>query len=258
MTNPTNTTLDIVPHADALDAATETTTNRTPVRTKAKQFAKLLVKEAPNYNYLRELFRHIRKELEVTPDHQPKILPYVPTEEEIKKYYAVVWQSRNIQNVIITKTLLYTGARVSELVRILISDIDFDCCQIRINQCKGKKDRIVPFPESFKEILALHTQSVMQKGGKYLFESSWKKPYTDRGIRKILAVYSKAAGMKHSISPHKFRHFLFTWLKKQGIEDGLIQPYSGHESRQSLEIYSKLSIGDAQKTYENVIGKFPV
>lgn len=49
-----------------------------------------------------------------------------------------------------------------------------------------------------------------------------------------------------------------SWLKKQGIEDGLIQPYSGHESRQSLEIYSKLSIGDDQKNYENVIGKFPV
>ena len=77
-------------------------------------------------------------------------------------------------------------------------------------------------------------------------------------IRKILAIYSKAAGMKHSISPHKFRHFLFTWLKKQGIEDALIQPYSGHETRQSLEIYSKLSIGDAQSSYENVIGKFLV
>jgi integrase/recombinase XerD len=73
-----------------------------------------------------------------------------------------------------------------------------------------------------------------------------------------LAIYSKAAGMKHSISPHKFRHFLFTWLKKQGIEDTLIQPYSGHESRQSLEIYSKLSIGDSQESYENVITKFPV
>ncbi len=82
--------------------------------------------------------------------------------------------------------------------------------------------------------------------------------YTDRGIRKILAVYSKEAGMKHSISPHKLRHFLFTWLKKQGIEDALIQPFSGHESRKSLEVYSKLSIGDAQESYENAISKFPV
>jgi len=194
---------------------------RTPIREKAKQFAKLLTKENPDYNYLRELFRHVRFELGIEPGKQPKGLPYVPTEEEVKKYYAVVWQSRNMQNVIITKTLLYTG-------------------------------------ESFKEILAIHAQSITKKGGKYLFESSWKKPYTDRGIRKILAIYSKAAGMKHSISPHKFRHFLFTWLKKQGIEDALIQPYSGHESRQSLEIYSKLSIGDAQESYENVIEKFPV
>lgn len=231
---------------------------RTPVREKAKQVAKLLIKENPDYNYLRELFRHIRFELEIVPGKKPKALPYVPTEEEVKKYYTVVWQSRNMQNVIIIKTLLYTGVRVSELVRILLSDVDFDRCQIRINQGKGKKDRIVPFPESFKEVLALHAQSVTQKGGKYLFESSWKKSYTDRGIRKILAIYSKEAGMKHSISPHKFRHFLFTWLKKQGIEDALIQPYSGHESRQSLEIYSKLSIGDAQEIYENVIAKFPV
>jgi integrase/recombinase XerD len=73
-----------------------------------------------------------------------------------------------------------------------------------------------------------------------------------------LEQYTKEAGMEHSISPHKLRHFLFTWLKKQGVEDALIQPYSGHESRKSLEIYSKLSIGDAQEEYENIIGKFPV
>ncbi len=113
-------------------------------------------------------------------------------------------------------------------------------------------------PNTFKEILAIHADSIQNKGGNYLFESSWKKPYTDRGIRKILAQYTQAAGMDHSISPHKLRHFLFTWLKKQRIEDALIQPYSGHESRQSLEIYSKLSIGDAQKEYDTVIGKFPV
>jgi integrase/recombinase XerD len=231
---------------------------RTPVRKKAKQFAKLLVKDYPDYNYLRELFRHLRSELKIIPVKKSSKLPYVPTEEEMRKYYQAVWQSRKMKNVTLVKTLLYTGVRVSELVRILIEDVDLDRCQIRINQGKGKKDRIVPFPESFKEVLGIHTQRLTQKGGKYLFESSWKKPYTDRGIRKILESYSKEAGMKHSISPHKFRHFLFTWLKKQGIEDALIQPYSGHESRQSLEIYSKLSIGEAQESYKNVIDKFPV
>ena len=67
-----------------------------------------------------------------------------------------------------------------------------------------------------------------------------KKKYTDRGIRKILAKYSEEAGLTQNLSPHKLRHFLLTWLKKQGIDDALIQPYSGHESRKSLEVYSKL------------------
>lgn len=231
---------------------------RTPVRQKAKQFVKSLRQEYPDYNYLRELFRHLRRELEIEIVRKAKKLPYVPTEEEIKKYYEMAWQSRNMNHVVLIKTLLYTGVRVSELVNIRLNEIDMDRCQIRITEGKGKKDRIVPFPINFKEALAIHASSMVKKGAKYLFESSWKKPYTARGIRKILAGYTKDAGIKESISPHKLRHFLFTWLKKQGIEDALIQPYSGHESRQSLEIYSKLSIADAQKEYENVIKKFPV
>src|SRR5438874_12245617 len=77
-------------------------------------------------------------------------------------------------------------------------------------------------------------------------------------VRKMLARYAKAAGITRSVSPHKWRHFLFTWLKKQGIDDALIQPYSGHESRQSLEIYSKLSLADAQQEYDQVMGRFPI
>lgn len=231
---------------------------RTPVRQKAKQLAKYLKKELPDYDYLRQLFRHLRKELSVEVIRESKKLPYVPTEEEIRKYYEAVWKSRNMMHVILIKTLIYTGVRVSELVNIKMNEIDFDRCQIRITQGKGKKDRMVPFPNSFKEVLATQVSAIKRSGGKYLFESSLKKPYTDRGIRKILAHYTQTAGMEYSISPHKLRHFLFTWLKKQGIDDALIQPYSGHENRQSLEIYSKLSIGDAQEEYDNVIKKFPV
>ena len=45
---------------------------------------------------------------------------------------------------------------------------------------------------------------------------------------------------------------------QQGIDDALIQPYSGHASRQSLEISSRLAIGEAQEAYEAVIRRFPV
>ena len=58
--------------------------------------------------------------------------------------------------------------------------------------------------------------------------------------------------------PHRLRHFLFTWLKTQGIDDALIQPYSGHDSRQSLEIYSRVDLAAAQQAYDQTIGRFPV
>jgi integrase/recombinase XerD len=232
--------------------------SRTPPSKMAKQLTKYLRPQRPNYNYLRDLFRHLRKELDVPVTTNPKRLPVIPTEEEIKKYYETVWQAKNIEHMVMIKILLYTGMRVSELIKVKINDVDFEGCQIRINQGKGRKDRVVPFPAPFREILSMYVMQIQKKKAAYLFESSWKKAYSDRGIRKILTRYTQAAGIESSVSPHKLRHFLLTWLKKQGIDDALIQPYSGHESRQSLEIYSRLSIKEAQQEYNENIGKFPV
>ena len=104
----------------------------------------------------------------------------------------------------------------------------------------------------------MHADKMSRNNAKYLFESSWKSKYTDRGIRKILSKYAEEAGIKRNISPHRLRHFLLTWLKKQGIDDSFIQPYSGHSTRQSLEVYSKLSINEAQEKYNQVINQFPL
>lgn len=160
--------------------------------------------------------------------------------------------------MVIIKTFLYSGVRVSELVSIRLEDVDFERDQIRINDGKGGKDRIVPFPSSFREMLAMHAEAMKQQGAKYLFESGRKTKYTDRGIRKMIARYAQVAGIERPISPHRLRHFLLTWLKKQGIDDALIQPYSGHQSRKSLEVYSKLALTDAQAAYDDVINRFPI
>ena len=227
-------------------------------RKKAKELAKYLREERPDYHYLKAVFRHLRNELNIEVERNSKALPEVPTEEELKKFYDVVWKARNTQDLLIIKILLYTGARVSELVSMKLADVDLDLCQIRIRQGKGGKDRVVPFPDHFKETVAQHMAAMKDKGASFLFESSWKKPYSDRGIRKMLERYAEDAGLEKSFSPHKMRHFLFSWLKKQGIEDALIQPYSGHASRKSLEVYSRLSLSVAQDEYNIAIKKFPV
>jgi integrase/recombinase XerD len=232
--------------------------HRTPAQRKARQLAKYLRAERPDYTYLKEIFRHLRDELDIQASTGPTKLPYVPTEAEIRRYYQTVWTARRTGDIVLIKTLLYTGVRVAELVAIRISEVDLDACRIRITHGKGGKDRYVPFPTAFKETLALHIDTARTKGAVFLFESSWKKPYSTRGVRAMLARYATQAGLEHTMPPHRLRHFLFTWLKTQGIDDALIQPYSGHDSRTSLEIYSKITLADAQDTYNQIIDQFPV
>ncbi len=235
-----------------------TTFTRTPARKKAKQLAKYLRKERPDYEYLRQVVRYLRQELDIEAVTRPKKLPKVPTETELRKFYQVVWKTRKSQDLIIIKTFLYTGIRVSELVNLQITDVDLDECRLRVNKGKGGKDRVVPFPAGFQEILALHIDKIKTRDAKYLFESSWQRPYTDRGIRKMMRRYADQAGLERAITPHQLRHFLLTWLKKQGVDDALIQPYSGHTSRKSLEVYSFLALSDAQEKYNEVMENFPL
>ncbi len=236
----------------------QATLKRTPAKRKARQLAKHLRAERPDYAYLKEVFRHLRDELDVEVAREPKRLPYVPTEAEVRRYYETVWKERRGGDIVLIKTLLYTGVRVAELVAIRLDDVDLDTCRIRINLGKGAKDRVVPFPPTFRETLNLHIGSQRSKGAAFLFESSWKKPYSTRGVRALLARYADKAGLEHNMPPHRLRHFLFTWLKTQGLDDALIQPYSGHASRKSLEIYSRLSLADAQDSYDQAIRRFPV
>jgi integrase len=102
---------------------------RTPARRKARQLATTLRRERPDYAYLKELFRQLRVELGIVVPRTPKRLPYVPSEDEIRRYYETVWKTRKLADLVLIKTLLYTGVRVSELVAIRLDDVDFDRCQ---------------------------------------------------------------------------------------------------------------------------------
>lgn len=231
---------------------------RTPPKKKAKEVAKLLRTEQPDYPYLKSVFRALREELEIAVPRKEARLPEIPTEAEMRRFYQAVWNCRNFADMVLIKTLFYTGVRVSELITIRLDEVDVERCQIRVTLGKGSKDRHVPFPRSFRELLALHMSQMRAKGAIYLFESVRKRKYTDRGVRKMLTRYAAQAGITRSMSPHKWRHFLFTWLKKEGIDDALIQPYSGHATRQSLEIYSRLSLADAQPVYNQAMEHFPI
>ena len=72
-------------------------TRRTPPKQMARQLARQLRGERPDYDYLKQVFRCLRAELEVEIPRAPKRLPYVPSEEQIRRYYQAVWEFAQLQ-----------------------------------------------------------------------------------------------------------------------------------------------------------------
>jgi len=240
-------------------------TNKIPAKEftvpeRAKQIAKIIQIDKPDYYYLKELFRGLRREFNIKRQSEPKRLPYVPSKEEIKRYYDIVWNNQNTKHMIIVKLLLYTGIKISELVKIKIDDVKLQKYVIHIKKDDNdEKVRMVPFYSNFKQSLSEYIKEIQSKNKKeYLFESNWGKPFSPQGIRSILSNYSKLAQMKNNVTPGKLRHFLLLWMKEKNIDDDLIQYYSGNESKEALKIYDKLKNYSNKEDHNKLMKSFPI
>src|SRR5262249_52114290 len=74
------------------------------------------------------------------------------------------------------KLLFFTAVRVSELVSIKVKDVNFDQCKIFIAEGKGRKDRYILFPKSFRLVLQSHLRA--NPKNRYLFETTRYTPFT--------------------------------------------------------------------------------
>jgi integrase len=64
----------------------------------------------------------------------------VSSDEQIRCYYRAAWESHNFGDMALITTLLYTGVRVSESVKIRLVDVDLDRCQSKVVQGKGPQE----------------------------------------------------------------------------------------------------------------------
>ena len=180
----------------------------------------------------------------------PKIgrkLPDILSVEEIDKLISNLDLSKpeGQRNKAILETLYSCGLRVSELVDLKISNLNFKLGYIKVTG-KGNKERLVPIsPRAMKEI-------------KYYFENRRKLKKiekTDENIlfltrngRKISRIMifniikgvTEKSGLKKNISPHTFRHSFATHLIDGGADLRAVQEMLGHESITTTEIYTHL------------------
>ena len=73
----------------------------------------------------------------------------------MKKFYEVIDQTGDLQHQIMLR-LLFSAGRVSELATIKVEDVDMDASKIFVELGKGRKDRYILFPDSFKLTLKSH------------------------------------------------------------------------------------------------------
>lgn len=109
----------------------------------------------------------------------------------LKRFFQVIEECGNVQHEIMLKLLFYTAVRVSELVRIQVSDLDLDGFRIFIDQGKGSRDRYILFPASFRLVLKSHLQASPQN--RYLFETRRCGPFTPRRVQQIVQKYRQRA-----------------------------------------------------------------
>ena len=157
------------------------------------------------------------------------------TFEEVKRLIDGV---SNIKHKLIIKMLYGCGLRVSEVINLKKSDLNFDESLIHIRLAKGRKDRFVKIPDSIKEELENYSKFgesevlfLSQRGGKLSTST----------IQKIIKNFSKKAGLKKNISPHTLRHSFATHLLETGIDLKIIQKLLGHSDIRTTQIYLHIS-----------------
>jgi len=164
-------------------------------------------------------------------------LPEVLNQEEIKQLLKCII---NIKHRALVMLAYSSGMRLSEIVGLKIKDLDSVQMQIRVQQGKGKKDRITILSERVLEILRSYFQQYKPK--EWLFEGADGGQYSKRSAQQIVKDAARKAGIQKKISFHTLRHSFGTHLIESGTNLRYIQSLLGHESSKTTEIYTHITL----------------
>lgn len=189
---------------------------------------------------------------------QDKKLPRFLEYEEVKRLLAAPPTNSwlGARDGAIMETLYSTGVRVSELVALNMSDVDFLGEVVHVRG-KGKKERIAPIGSSalqaiqhYMEFRNKRAQSNSNFDPKVLFVNKHGRRLSTRSVRRKMDKYLKIAGLDPSISPHTLRHSFATHMLNNGADLRSVQELLGHQSLSTTQIYTHLTTGRLKEVYE--------
>ncbi|PIN77989.1 integrase [Candidatus Woesearchaeota archaeon CG10_big_fil_rev_8_21_14_0_10_34_8] len=181
-------------------------------------------------------FKHIIKnnlETNIIIPKREKKLPKVLTKTQIIE---MINKTNNLKHKLLIILLYSSGMRISECLNLKWQDLDLENNIIKINQGKGKKDRITILAETAKQYLKDNNKE-------YIFTGRNSK-LTVRSAQEIIKKAGKRANIKQPISPHTLRHSFATHLLDQGTDLRHIQKLLGHSRISTTQVYTHLTKRD--------------
>ena len=220
---------------------------------------------ARSLSSIRALYRFFALEKMVEKDptgniESPKTwfnLPKFLEPEEVEKLLAApdVSKPAGVRDRAMLETLYASGLRVSELLSLEVSDVNFESGFLT---CKGQgsKQRITPLGTSAMEWLATYlgeARALLKKRRETdsLFLNHHGKRLSRQGFWKILRAHGRRAGIKN-ISPHLIRHSFATHLLEQGADLRSVQMMLGHADISTTQIYTHVNRERLHRTYRRL------
>lgn len=161
-------------------------------------------------------------------------LPVVLTKEEVLKLFD---SAQKLKSNLMLKLLYSSGLRVSELVNLKPTDLNFNENNGWVRAGKGKKDRMFFISEKLSKKL----KKFVDKNSNWNFIFSRNNPLTTRNIQKIVQKAAQKAGINKEIHPHTLRHSHATHLLDAGVDLRKIQEILGHSSIATTQLYTHIS-----------------
>jgi integrase/recombinase XerD len=154
-------------------------------------------------------------------------LPAVLSREEVARLLA---STATLRERALLMTTYGGGLRVSEVVRLRVSDIDAQRDMLRVEQGKGRKDRYTLLgPRLLAELR--HYWQVYRPVRPWLFPQRRKAaPMAVETAQKIYYASKQRAGITKVGGIHALRHAFATHLLEAGTDLPTLQQLLGHDS----------------------------